>query len=382
MAFTICFSRPSSFSLKTPFVDVRTEKKGLQRRVGNRRKITEEEFGAAVNKRQLEGDHGEATGTVYMSTNCVIYFSLMVFCFSSPHLEVSSFVKEGPVETTYSEDISLGLSKLSEPDIMSDIVHCKTALYAQTDATTSNLSIVATQDKPTVMASQLQRQMEQEEPVVEEQNKMPEEKSVHLFPSEESDAPYLPRIMECFSLHQSQNEGADESQREEGKSTVHCKTELQESITETQTSINVTDDKAKSENEETALEAQTEEDVKDFENEEVGAMDSAHNTSNVRSSLEMGGNESSQPHTGIPDLAESSLHEEVSASLTEADPNKENSFTEASEHLSNASPKEAATQDPAEQEEEWEDEEEDEEIEGQSLFVIANFLTSINAIGE
>ncbi len=40
-------------------MDVRTEKRGLQRRVSNRRKITEEEFGAAVNKRQMGGDYDD-----------------------------------------------------------------------------------------------------------------------------------------------------------------------------------------------------------------------------------------------------------------------------------------------------------------------------------
>lgn len=38
-------------------MDVRTERKHLQRRVSNRRKITEEEFGAAVDKRQMGGDY-------------------------------------------------------------------------------------------------------------------------------------------------------------------------------------------------------------------------------------------------------------------------------------------------------------------------------------
>ena len=36
-------------------MEVHTEKRGLQRKVSNRRKITEEEFGAAVNKRHGEG---------------------------------------------------------------------------------------------------------------------------------------------------------------------------------------------------------------------------------------------------------------------------------------------------------------------------------------
>lgn len=49
----------TSLNLKTPFVEVQTEKRGLLRKVSNRRKITEEEFGAAVNKRQIEGDDCE-----------------------------------------------------------------------------------------------------------------------------------------------------------------------------------------------------------------------------------------------------------------------------------------------------------------------------------
>ncbi|XP_041828936.1 centromere protein T isoform X8 [Melanotaenia boesemani] len=130
-------SSSTSLTLKTPFVDVRTEKKGLQRKISNRRKITEEEFGAAVNRRQMG----------------------VVSSYNQKERDLS--------EMTYSEDFSLGLSKL-EPDITTDIVNCNTALYDLPDAMTSNISIVATQDKPTVMASQLQRGMqeiEQEEEV-------------------------------------------------------------------------------------------------------------------------------------------------------------------------------------------------------------------------
>lgn len=59
MACQISFSSSTSLSLKTPYVDVQTEKRGLQRRVSNRRKITEDEFGAAVNKRQMGGDYDD-----------------------------------------------------------------------------------------------------------------------------------------------------------------------------------------------------------------------------------------------------------------------------------------------------------------------------------
>lgn len=57
----IClFFSSSNLSLKTPFVDVQTEKRGLQRRASNRRKITEEEFGTAVDKRQTGGDDDDS----------------------------------------------------------------------------------------------------------------------------------------------------------------------------------------------------------------------------------------------------------------------------------------------------------------------------------
>ncbi|XP_003458808.2 eukaryotic translation initiation factor 5B [Oreochromis niloticus] len=147
-----------SLNLKTPFVDAKTEKRGLQRRVSNRRKISEEEFGAAVDKRQMGG--------------------------------MSSFgpVEQGLGESTHSEGFTLGLSKLSEPDITADIVNCNTALYAQADAMTSNFSIIATQDKPTVMGSQLQkdmREMELEEQMEVEQSKLETDQLVYVFPTED-----------------------------------------------------------------------------------------------------------------------------------------------------------------------------------------------------
>lgn len=51
------FSSSTSLSLKTPFADVQSEKRGLQRRVSNRRKITEKEFDAAVNKIEMGGEY-------------------------------------------------------------------------------------------------------------------------------------------------------------------------------------------------------------------------------------------------------------------------------------------------------------------------------------
>ncbi|XP_049419116.1 retinitis pigmentosa 1-like 1 protein isoform X1 [Epinephelus fuscoguttatus] len=205
---SLSLSSSTSLSLKTPFVDVRTEKKGLQRRVSNRRKITVEEFGAAVNKREMGG--------------------------------VSSFmqVERGLSETAHSEGFTLGLSKLSEPDITTDILHCNTALYAQPDAMTSSFSIVATQDKLTVMASQLQRQMEQEEQMEVEQSEPGKEKSMYAFPTEEGAEP---QSEERFT-----DTDAAESQKEGEKSTAEHR-------------VNERDVRGESEEEEDGVEAQTEE---------------------------------------------------------------------------------------------------------------------------
>lgn len=118
---------------------------------------------------------------------------------------MSSFgpVEQGLGESTHSEGFTLGLSKLSEPDITADIVNCNTALYAQADAMTSNFSIIATQDKPTVVASQLQkdmREMEPEEQMEVEQSKL-ETDQLCVFPTE------------------------DESEKKEARRTVYSKPE-------------------------------------------------------------------------------------------------------------------------------------------------------------
>ncbi|KAM9837946.1 uncharacterized protein cenpt [Aulostomus maculatus] len=200
-------SSSTSLSLKTPFVDIRTEKKGLRRRVSNRRKITEEDFGAAVNRRQMEGDQGE-----------------------------SSFA---PAETSCPEGFTLGFSKLSEFEVTNDIVNCNTALYAQADGVTSNLSMLATQDKPTVLASQLQRETEQGE-----QSHLQGEKSAYLFPVEEG-------LME-----EPQSQEAAEAQHTEGKSTADCEDEgdlaKPEDVSESQA-----DDTRESDEEEDRVESQT-----------------------------------------------------------------------------------------------------------------------------
>ncbi|XP_062269659.1 centromere protein T [Platichthys flesus] len=111
---SLSLTSSTSLGLKTPFVDMRSERRGLQRRLANRRQITEEEFGAGVNKWHMGGDHDQP---------------------------------QDPNMTTYSEGFNLGLSIVSEPDISTDIVNCNTALYTEPNSMTSSLSIVATQDK-------------------------------------------------------------------------------------------------------------------------------------------------------------------------------------------------------------------------------------------
>ncbi|KAM9817131.1 uncharacterized protein cenpt [Neosynchiropus ocellatus] len=128
----------TSLSLQTPFAQIHTEKRGLQRRVSNRRMITEEEFGEAVKQRQLAG-----RGT----------------------------------------DTTLSLRDHSDMQVTHDIINCHTALYPHDDhAISSNLSIVATQDKPTVMASQLSRDLG------EEQRYMEEDANVRSQSEEDADA--------------------------------------------------------------------------------------------------------------------------------------------------------------------------------------------------
>lgn len=99
----------------------------------------------------------------------------------------------------------------------------------------------------------------------------------------------------------------------------------------------------------------------------------AHSAIDLHSCLDMGRHDSSQPHTGIPDLAESSTQAQKAVSFTASEPDadKENSNdqpevmhdAEHSHHPRGASPEEAS-----EQEEIWEDEDDDGN-EGQFLCV-------------
>ncbi|XP_041670814.1 centromere protein T [Cheilinus undulatus] len=222
----------TSLSLKTPYVGVHTEKRGLQRRVVNRRKITEEEFEAAVDKWHMGG--------------------------------ASSFMQaeHGLSETAYSEGFTLGLSKLSEPDITTDIVHCNTALYAKPDSTTTNYSMVATQDKPTLMASQLQRQM-----LELEQGELRKEKSLYTFPAEE-EAVAEHHDEKCLSGSEKE-EGREPDNDAVGKSvkekvTAESQVDVKGDTAESMEELNVVEVQIK---EEEAADLQTEEEGGEINNE-------------------------------------------------------------------------------------------------------------------
>ncbi|KAF7664982.1 hypothetical protein LDENG_00158740 [Lucifuga dentata] len=198
------FSSSASLSLKTPFVDVWTEKRGLQRKVPNRRKVTVEEFGAAVQKRHMSIESGVSSVEV---------------------------MEQAHVETAQSEGFTLGISRFIEPDVTTDIVSCNTALYSQPDAMTSNSAVVAAQDKPAAIASPLQREItgvkegEQME-VVPYQNLVLEE-STYCFPTEEGIGLSCQTKEDCASF-ESQSEkytDAAESQNEEEKNKTNSQSE-------------------------------------------------------------------------------------------------------------------------------------------------------------
>lgn len=102
----------------------------------------------------------------------------------------------GGNDTAYPEDFTFGLSKFVEPDITTDVVNCSTALYSQHG---SSSLMVPTQDKPTVMASQLQQEMAEGERV--------EERHSSPFPSDETG------LMSRNHLDEFKAEAAEEIER-------------------------------------------------------------------------------------------------------------------------------------------------------------------------
>ncbi|XP_068613999.1 centromere protein T-like [Brachionichthys hirsutus] len=381
---SLSLSRSTSLSLKTPFVDVQTEKRGLQRRVTRLQKMTVDEFGAAVNKRQMG--------------------------------EVSGFVEQGPSDTAFSEGFTLGLSKLNEPDLTTDILHCNTALYAKPDAMTSNIS---------VMAPQLQRQVEvkQRQVTEAERDELVKERPIYLDEEEDvvGDASAEENIKgqvdiqseRDVAMSQSEEEDLPDSQTEEDDAVGPPAEEAEEDAAATSQSDEedavgppaeeAEEDAAatsQSDEEEVDRDTQTEEDVRvDTQTEELAADSQAEEEMDVaeyqmdqenpaggdfadsqdEDAYDGAPEEQDDEHvsgqglenvirrahrsgSGIVPITESGRRD---ASRKESDAGDEKSFRASHEdggNLGNDFPEEAAAQDPAvEEEEEWEDGEDDEE---------------------
>ncbi|XP_053269212.1 centromere protein T [Pleuronectes platessa] len=250
---SLSLTSSTSLGLKTPFVDMRSERRGLQRRVASRRQITEEEFGAGVNKWHMGGDHDQP---------------------------------QDPDMTTYSEGFNLGLSVVSEPDISTDIVHCNTALYTEPNSITSSSSIVATQDKgetrdmePTEGGSAAE--LQSEEGVSEDQSEKDVGTVEEVEMKNSSDGQYSEEEENRVEA-QTEEEGAADSQTE-GNAASRSHSEEEEVAPESQTEEeDVVDSQpegdvaamSEEEEEEVAPESQTEEeDVVDSQPErDVAAM--------------------------------------------------------------------------------------------------------------
>ncbi|XP_028332373.1 centromere protein T isoform X2 [Gouania willdenowi] len=270
---SLSLSSSTSLSLKTPFVDVGTERKGLQRKVSQRRKITEEEFGAAVDKQQITG------GTRFLPG------------------------KQDLSDTTHCEGFTLGLSKLSEPDVTTDILHCNTALYPQPDAITSDLSVMATQDKLTVAASQIQKDLEEREESMRESEE--ELNKVQSQAEEEGDVP--------DDVSQRENEAVSRSEEEVIVSGINAEeeegtadSEAQENIEAEVVVFDFQEEVVESESQEEVVVFESQEEVVVFESqEEVFESDSQEEVVESESQQEVVESESQQ------EVVESESQEEV-----------------------------------------------------------------------
>uniref|UniRef100_A0A8C6SYF4 Uncharacterized protein n=1 Tax=Neogobius melanostomus TaxID=47308 RepID=A0A8C6SYF4_9GOBI len=93
-----------------------------------------------------------------------------------------------------------------------DIVNCNTALYAKTNATVSNFSTLATQDKPTVMASQIQKDITEKLNV----NEQP-----YLYPMEQDRSRSL---LNDPDLNEDADENVAATSQSEPEKNVACRT--------------------------------------------------------------------------------------------------------------------------------------------------------------
>ncbi|XP_060951541.1 centromere protein T [Limanda limanda] len=244
---SLSLTSSTSLGLKTPFVDMRSERRGLQRRLTNRRKITEEEFGAGVNKWHMGDGHDKP---------------------------------QDPNMTTYSEGFNLGLSALSLPDISTDIVNCNTALYTEPNSMTSSSSIVAPEDKgetrdmePTEGGGAAEPQSEEEENRVEaqteEEGASDSQTAASRSQSEEEEVAPDSQTKEEEDVVDSQPEEEVAGRSEEEEVAPESQTEEDEDVGDSQPEEEVVA-MSQEEEEEVAPESQTEEeeDVVDSQPEE------------------------------------------------------------------------------------------------------------------
>ncbi|XP_052326507.1 centromere protein T-like [Oncorhynchus keta] len=293
-----------TFSLKTPFVDVRTEKRGFQRKVTNRKKICLEEFDEALQNRlaAMGGD---------------------------PELSDRED-QQGLSETVRSEGFTLGQSDLTAPDITHDIITSNTALYSLPVDTATTFTIT-TQDKDTITGTQIQREMggmkaekimeevgEQNEDKMELDNKDGEDLAGDAGQREDSVRQKVSKsqTVEVVADSQTEEEELAESQTEE-EELAESQTE-EEELAESQTEE---EELAESQTEEEELaESQTEEDeVAESQTEEDEVAESQTEEDEVAES-QTEEDEVAESQTAEDEVAESQTAEdEVAESQTAED---------------------------------------------------------------
>ncbi|XP_038825394.1 centromere protein T-like isoform X1 [Salvelinus namaycush] len=282
---------PSSitFSLKTPFVDVQTEKRGFQRKVTNRKKICLEEFDKALQNRQaaMGGD---------------------------PELSVRED-QQGLSETVRSEGFTSGLSDLTAPDITHDIITSNTALYSLPVDTATTFTIT-TQDKDTITGTQIQREMggmkDEDEKDMEEVGEQNEDK-MELDNKDGEDL-----AGDAGQREDSVRQKESKSQTEEVEAVADSQTEEEDEVAESQTEE---DEVAESQTEEDEVaESQTEEDeVAESQTEEDEVAESQTEEDEVAESQTAEG-EVAESQTEEDEVAESQTAEdEVAESQTAED---------------------------------------------------------------
>ncbi|XP_070985822.1 uro-adherence factor A isoform X1 [Oncorhynchus clarkii lewisi] len=266
----------TTFSLKTPFVDVRTEKRGFQRKVTNRKQICLEEFDEALQNRlpAMGGD---------------------------PELSIRED-QQGLSETVRSEGFTLGQSDLTAPDITHDIITSNTALYSLPVDTATTFTIT-TQDKDTITGTQIQREMggmkDEDEKMMEEVGEQNEDK-MELDNKDGDDL------------------AGDAGQREDSVRQKVSKSQTIEAVADSQTEE---DEVAKSQTEEDEVaESQTEEDeVAESQTEEDEVAESQTEEDEVAES-QTEEDEVAESQTEEDEVAESQTEEdEVAESQTEKD---------------------------------------------------------------